>query len=265
MPVAGPEKKGSFFLIGGSADICLLRLVRLAGGSRGHIVILPHASATPLRSAHLLQEQLVTTGRTSLIMPRSEKTIPDDATAVYFAGGDQSRLVKLLNPAIRRQLSGFLRSGGLVAGSSAGAAAVVTTMIADGMNDGVLSAGSLRLRPGLGLLPGAVIDTHFRQRGRFSRLMAAVSLLPATLGVGLDEDTAVEIAANGSATVHGKGHGWFFTPGQEHDSDLNQARGLRASVVNVSVSALSSGQVFDLKSRSWVRSAFRPARSDRRD
>ena len=43
---------------------------------------------------------------------------------------------------------------------------------------------------GFDLVPGVVIDQHFRQRDRIGRLLALVAGSPGLLGIGVDEDTA---------------------------------------------------------------------------
>jgi len=53
-----------------------------------------------------------------------------------------------------------------------------------------------------------VIDMHFAERGRLPRLLSAIALDPAHLGVGIDEDTAIlvgedsfEVIGTGVVTV----------------------------------------------------------------
>jgi cyanophycinase len=53
-----------------------------------------------------------------------------------------------------------------------------------------------RTGPGLGLVPGVIIDMHFAQRGRLPRLVAAVRGHPGHLGIGIDEDTAILIGSS---------------------------------------------------------------------
>lgn len=62
--------------------------------------------------------------------------------------------------------------------------------------------------PGLGFLPGVVIDQHFSQRGRLGRLISALAQQPAVLGFGIDENTAmvvtdnqIEVIGEGSVTI----------------------------------------------------------------
>jgi cyanophycinase len=55
------------------------------------------------------------------------------------------------------------------------------------------------------LIPGAIIDQHFRERDRFGRLLAAVLCNPSMLGFGLDENTAFELDASDRLRVMGSG------------------------------------------------------------
>lgn len=254
-------KGGQLFLIGGAAASCLKRFTQLAGGPKAHIVVFTHASLTPRKAAQAVKLSFLQfgAGKVTAIMPRAKRLLPADATAIYLVGGSQARLVKRLSKELCKQLADFLHAGGLVGGSSAGAAAMPATMIADGMNDGGLKPHSLRLQDGLGFLPNAVIDTHFKERGRFGRLMAAVTLVPGALGVGLDEDTALEIDGKGVAVVRGQGNAWFFQSGERHESNFT-ARSLPsglASVAGVEVASLSSGEAFQLHGKFWLRTSKR--------
>ncbi|MGB8509409.1 MAG: cyanophycinase, partial [Pyrinomonadaceae bacterium] len=64
---------------------------------------------------------------------------------------------------------------------------------------------SIRLSPGLGILQHIIIDQHFTERGRLSRLITAVAYNPRQLGIGIDENTAVIIANDGTLEVCGDG------------------------------------------------------------
>ena len=80
-----------------------------------------------------------------------------------------------------------------------------TSMIVRG--DGVPSPhkSSIRVSPGLGVLQNIIIDQHFSERGRISRLITAVSYNPHNLGIGIDENTAVVLGKNGILEVIGAG------------------------------------------------------------
>src|SRR5450755_4673223 len=126
------------------------------------------------------------------------------ATVVFFTGGDQSRLGPLAGSRAHLLLRDRLAAGTLVvAGSSAGATALGQEMIL-----GEDAADQPRTGPGLGLLPGAVVDMHFTQRRRLPRLVTAVRQRPSLLGIGIDEDTAIlvrgrrfEVLGNGTVTT----------------------------------------------------------------
>ena len=62
----------------------------------------------------------------------------------------------------------------------------------------------LHTGPGLGLLPGVIVDMHFAERRRLSRLIDAVLRQPVLLGVGIDEDTAI-LVSPGRFDVLGRG------------------------------------------------------------
>ena len=95
----------------------------------------------------------------------------------------------------------MLARGGVVGGTSAGAAIQSKVMIAGGQTEP-------RMATGLDLLPGAIIDQHFLARKRHDRLVAAVTKHPECVGFGIDEGTALvvrgrrlEVLGNSTVTV----------------------------------------------------------------
>lgn len=121
------------------------------------------------------------------------------ATAVWFGGGDQQRIADAyLDTPVEKELHDLLKRGGVIGGTSAGAAIQSRMMIAGGNIEPHLSTG-------FDLLPKAIIDQHFLQRNRLSRLMAAVQRHPELAGVGIDEGTAL-VVQNNKAMVHGNSY-----------------------------------------------------------
>ncbi|PPD30153.1 MAG: cyanophycinase, partial [Methylomonas sp.] len=109
------------------------------------------------------------------------------------------------------------------------------------------------LGKGLALRSNVIVDTHFLQRSRFNRLIAAVAQFPRALGIGLDEDSAVllETVAGKKLrmTAYGVGHVWLYRAGRGLKTSLknNVAEnepGALYSVSGVTVSVLSAGQVY---------------------
>lgn len=207
-------EQGKLFLIGGAADQVLASLVEESGGKTAHILLFPQASAEPEESGQSVSSALMAFSPAKVSIAVDERTIAPDVTAIFMLGGDQTRLIEWLGPAGHSEVRRFFARGGLVAGTSAGAAATAEIMIAGGMPDGKIRPGALAVAPGLGLTP-AIVDTHFGERGRFNRLIAALRLMPERTGIGLDEDTAV-ILAGGKASVRGRGHATFFQAGDAH-------------------------------------------------
>src|SRR5690606_31167736 len=130
----------------------------------------------------------------------------EDATGVFFTGGNQLRLSTLLGGTPVAKLVRILNARGVtVGGTSAGASILSEHMIAFGREGSSPTAGSVRLAPGLGLTNRFVIDQHFRQRDRLGRLVAALAYNPFAIGIGLDEDTAAFIGPDDTLEVEGSG------------------------------------------------------------
>ena len=118
------------------------------------------------------------------------------ATAVWFGGGSQQRIADAyLDTPVEQELHNLLKRGGVIGGTSAGAAIQTRFMIASGKTEPTISTG-------FDLLNGAIIDQHFLKRNRIPRLLAAVRAHPQRVGLGIDEGTAL-VVHNGKATVVG--------------------------------------------------------------
>ncbi|MDB4862857.1 cyanophycinase [Pirellulaceae bacterium] len=108
-----------------------------------------------------------------------------EATGVWFVGGIQQRIIdRYVGTSFEEELDQLLQRGGVVGGTSAGAA------IQSGL---AIVGGSRRpqLDTGFDLLPGAVIDQHFTERDRRARLQNAIRKHATKVGLGIDEDTAL--------------------------------------------------------------------------
>ncbi|MDZ4836566.1 MAG: cyanophycinase [Candidatus Melainabacteria bacterium] len=244
-------RRGKLFLIGGAARACFKKFFDLAGGHSSRILLVPHASEDWKENGDALALELREMGaaRVDVAIPSQPFAIPRGTTGIYMLGGDQVVLVKLLGERGKRALHRYHRRGGLIAGSSAGAAGQSRLMIAEGMADKQLVDGSLVTACGLALLKNVVIDTHFMQRNRYNRLMVAQFLGKAgVVGVGLDEDTGILVDSN-IATVYGAGAANFFVPQNVFKAKHAQPEGepKRLSVGNVLVSFLNQGCAFDFE------------------
>jgi cyanophycinase len=133
----------------------------------------------------------------------------EQATGIFFTGGDQSRIVDFIKgTSLEAVIHRRHDSGAAVGGTSAGAAIMPDQMIIGGASVANPSIGNVSMGPGMGFMPGIVVDQHFAQRGRIGRLLAALVLQPAVLGLGIDEDTGIlvqgdefEVIGQGAVTV----------------------------------------------------------------
>ncbi len=106
------------------------------------------------------------------------------------------------------------------------------------------------LAPGLGLVPQAIIDQHFSQRGRLGRLIAAVGANPQFLGIGIDEDTAALFHRDQSMEILGAGQVVVLDASRVRTTDLHAvARTKPFAMSPLQLHLLTEGSIFDLVSR----------------
>ncbi|MBM4074851.1 MAG: cyanophycinase, partial [Planctomycetes bacterium] len=191
---------GTLFIVGGGPlpPEVLDRYFELAGGEKARIVIIPTANIlagtpdieTPIAHwrtrKHTSIEFMHTRDRLEADRPAfSEKLL--QATAIWIMGGNQNWLAETyLGTLVERRCHDFLARGGVIGGTSAGAAVMSKTMIAGGKQIPILASG-------FGFLPGTVIDQHFKKRNRFDRLKEAVEQTSGLIGLGIDESTALVV------------------------------------------------------------------------
>ncbi|WP_181305406.1 cyanophycinase [Rufibacter sp. XAAS-G3-1] len=129
------------------------------------------------------------------------------AAGIMFTGGDQLKLTAILGGTefIRIIKERYHNDSLVVAGTSAGAAAMSTQMIYQGLNGGGFIKGSVSITAGLELLDDVAIDTHFITRGRIVRMVQMLATNPTFIGVGLEEDTGIVVKEGKNFEVVGSG------------------------------------------------------------
>ncbi len=213
---------GHLLVIGGAEDKynerrILKKFLELAGGTSAEVLIVPVASDYPEFAADVYTQAfrnlgvanprvLRATSRQDVVNADVEKLL-DGVTGIIMTGGDQMRLVSLLGGTkLAEKIRKMVRETEVVlAGTSAGAAAMSTSMIVRGEPSSHPHKNAVRLSPGLGFLKNIIIDQHFSERGRISRLITAVSFNPYNLGIGIDENTAIILDGQGKLEVYGAG------------------------------------------------------------
>lgn len=182
----------------------------------------------------------------------SKLKILDGANAVFFTGGDQVKITSQIGDTlVFQRVKEIYENGGVIAGTSAGAAVLSETMLVyGGDEESHVIGGSMRMAPGLGLIGGVIIDQHFMERGRLGRLVGAVAQNPKNLGVGIDEDTAIVVESGNGFYVLGAGAVHVLDgSGVSYSNIAEEALRKTLSIYDVKLHVLSQGDRFDLITR----------------
>lgn len=214
------EQPGPFIVIGGAEDKqgecrILREFLRRGGGKDARVLVITVATELPVEVGSDYVEVFKRLGakdvRTFDVSNReaanrdSAVEFIRDATCIFFTGGDQLRITKLLGGTrIDAVLHDACEHDVPIGGTSAGASMMSSTMIVDGEAETNPRISVVNMAPGMEFIDGVVIDQHFAQRGRLGRLVSAVAQYPHHLGLGIDEDTAV-ILEGEAFRVLGKG------------------------------------------------------------
>jgi cyanophycinase len=154
----------------------------------------------------------------------------------------------------------------VVAGTSAGAAAISEHMISMGDSGGTPRRRLVQMAKGLGLAPDMIVDQHFRRRDRMGRLLTALSYNPAPLGVGVDEDTAALIHADGTLSVLGSGAVVVVDASGMRFTDSHAVhRGQPIAMLGLKIDFLTTGCRYDLKRRVGIVPAAAGAPAEARE
>jgi cyanophycinase len=262
------KNKRQLVIIGGAEDKegdcqILREFVRRSGGTKANIVIMTAATELPrevgenyIRVFERLGAENVRIIDTETREDATSSTALEaisKATGIFFTGGDQARITSILKDTeIDRAIHQRYAEGAVVAGTSAGAAVMPDKMIVEGDSQSTPRMEIVEMGPGLGFLPGVVIDQHFLQRGRLGRLITALVREPAVLGFGIDENTAI-VVTDDQLEVVGEGS---VTIVDESDSTYNNAgeilRDEPLAICGAKLHILPHGYKFDLKNRQAI-------------
>jgi len=257
--------RGPLVAIGGAEEkskeaAILKRVVALSGLPAPVIAVVTTASAIPDEVFEGYDAAFAALGASEVahVRVRDRKDAEDErflamirrADVIFISGGDQMRLTNIFGgsttlEAIRRRHA----EGAVVAGTSAGAACQSSTMVYGGPADDSLRKGAVKMTAGFGLVDGVIIDTHFLERGRFSRLMEVGATNPEYLGVGLGEDAAVLFEGR---LIHAFGPGHVIIVDSSNITGSNVfdlADGEAVTVHNVTMHALVEGYAYSLSDR----------------
>lgn len=245
------------------------RVVDEAGGAGARIVVFGTAAGNPQRAAELIVEPLTRHGARAEVIPVAPRLTGVDlqamlndpglieqvrtAQGVFFAGGAQELIVDTLQPKgeqteMLKAIWAVFKRGGVVAGTSAGAAIMSHTMFRDAPDSIQVLQGRLRdgkeLDKGLGFISRQlIVDQHFLKRGRIGRLLPAMQATGYKLGLGIEENSAAVVRGDEIEVIGARGALLL---------DLSQAAtdpALAAfNIRNVRLSYLDHGDRHDLRS-----------------
>jgi len=255
-------------VIGGAEDrfrdkVILARFARYAGGDAGHVVVISTASSLGEEATEAYRQLFegLGIGRVTGLRPEERVEADDpaaarqlaDATGVFLTGGNQSRLTQVVaGTRLGDALANAHDRGAVLAGTSAGASAMASHMVAYGTPGATPKNRMVQLSAGLGIIDGVVIDQHFEQRGRIGRLLALVAQSPSLLGIGIDEDTCAVVSADRTLHVLGKG-AVTIVDGRHVKTDAYRGKGYKPLMVSGAIlHSLPSGTWFDLRRRELI-------------
>ena len=232
--VVPQSPRGSLVIVGGALRFGELeiwqRMVELAGGPGAKIAVFPTASINPLRSAVRASDALEAAGGQPFTVPVAlekidvdyHKAVEDpalvaqvrEAGGVFFTGGEQARIMQALvsadgkNTPLLEAVWDVYRRGGVIVGTSAGAAVMSHVMYRDARNvlDTLKKGVNMgrEIDHGLGFLdPAWFVEQHSLTRGRFARALAAMQSQQLKFGIGVAENTALVVTGGSRVKVIG--------------------------------------------------------------
>jgi cyanophycinase len=221
------SKFGQLVIIGGAEKregdkVILGRLCELAGGKKGRIVVFTTASRLAAEGHEKDYRDIYEPAFTECgigevvtlpVFTREAANAPanvaaiENATCLFMTGGSQDRLTSILagTEVCRAMHHGFRERGLVIAGTSAGASVLSEHMLLGGPSDVQPRKGAIPVAAGLGFLYQAIIDQHFSERQRLSRLLSVLAQNPFLIGLGIDEDTALIVHPHHALEVIGAG------------------------------------------------------------
>jgi cyanophycinase len=244
-------QSGTLVVVGGgnTGPEIVSKTLDLAGGKNAIVAVLPQSSAEPDAGDDSVKMWLAAGARQATKVSFADQQAAGAAlrraTLIWMPGGDQNRFMKAIDgTGLAEVIRERYRDGGVVGGTSAGAAVISEAMITGDADLQSLTAGKTVIAKGLGLWPEVIVDQHFVKRQRGNRLVSAVLDRPSLVGVGIDESTAVVVHGS-SFEVIGKSSVVVIDARQARVEQV--AQGQPVSGRGLTVSVLRSGMTFTWK------------------
>lgn len=255
--------QGRLVIIGGAEDrkqdrIILRKFLELSGGAHAKIRVINAASGVPdvvwASYQAVFQDLGALNCEVVPMLSREDASHPEvvrqlaQADGIFITGGDQTRLMQCLweSPASQAMHRAFHLNNTCIAGTSAGAAVMSRHMLAQGTPTPTPEKDVVSMDIGLSFMPNAIVDQHFSQRHRLSRLLSALAQRPDLLGVGIDEDTALVIEPNQSVEIVGRGAVTLVDPRRMRSNFDHADGGDKLEMLGLQIHVLPAGKRYEL-------------------
>jgi cyanophycinase len=265
-----PQSKGHLVIIGGGDKTTeiMQTIVGFAGGVDAKIVIIPNASSEPLESALYNQEEFKNLGCKNVDYLMFNRADADNdslikklsgASGIFFSGGDQCFLTRdMLGSKLLEKVYEIYNNGGVISGTSAGAAVMSKVMITGNelinkdSSDIFISIqkGNVEIKEGFGFITKAFIDQHFIKRKRLNRSISVVLEYPNLLGICIDESTSIIVNPDDTFEVLGENQVIVLNVTNSSNIEVDKNGNLGAE--NIKMDILLSGDKFDLKTKTVI-------------
>ena len=217
------NKKGKLIIIGGGAipDSLFSFFANYCGGKDQPVVYIPTATTDEAyiqNGEHLLKFTSRGFNNLSTIHTRNKKEADDpkniallrNAKGLYFGGGDQQLIADAYaGTKLYDEMIALLERGGVIMGTSAGATIMGSLMVGgDARND---ISKKYTLNPAFSFMTNTALDQHVLARNRQFDLIPVIEHYPGTLGIGIDESTAIIVEA-GQFRVWGNSYVMLYDP-----------------------------------------------------
>ncbi len=226
------DSKGTLVIEGGGdrIEVILKTIIEYSGGVNSKVLVVPFASGVAEETGIKQSEEFRVLGcksadyifceKDSIDSPSSLAKL-DGVTAIFFSGGDQVILSAYLEGTkFLEKIREIYKNGGVVSGTSAGAAIMSRVMLtgeqrSDTTNSQIFNTiekGDVITAKGFGFLDNIVVDQHFLKRKRQIRLISVLMDNPGLRGIGIDEETAIVVKSDNTIEVIGDNKAMLFEP-----------------------------------------------------
>ncbi|HMN16740.1 MAG: cyanophycinase [Ignavibacteriota bacterium] len=268
-PIYCSQTKGKLVIVGGVQTTEIVKkYVELAGGSNAKIIVIPNAGSDPVYWSEVQVKEFNDLGAQAQYLLFTKETADDKsnlnkmdwANAVFFLGGDQSVLTHdMLGTKLLQKVFDIYNNGGVVGGSSAGAAVMSEVMITgnelvnkdSSASFVTIERGNVEVKRGFGFLKNVIVDQHFLKRKRHNRTISALIEHPDLFGISIDESTAIIVYPDETFEVIGSNQVLVYDP--TNGKNIREDKNGNLGITDMKLQVLISGDKFDMKTKQVIK------------